>query len=115
MVLELLLLAVIGLLAIAVLGLWSRLRTLGAAHGELQFAKQSQSVRYGKMSEQFMPFLKDYPYDPQQFRFLGTPVDGLQFNDDEIVFLGFKAASGRASEKQRSIRALGEQKAVRFQ
>ena len=115
MALELLLAALAAVFLLIALFLGSRLFALRRQLAELAFAKSSQSVRYGKLSEQFMPFLKDYPYDPQQFRFLGTPVDGVQFNEDEIVFLEFKAANGRASEKQRSIRALVEQKKVRFE
>ncbi|HLD78091.1 MAG TPA: Holliday junction resolvase-like protein [archaeon] len=115
MALELLLAALAAVFLLIALFLGSRLFALRRQLAELAFAKSSQSVRYGKLSEQFMPFLKDYPYDPQQFRFLGTPVDGVQFNEDEIVFLEFKAANGRASEKQRSIRGLVEKKAVRFE
>ena len=64
------------LTVIIILVYWvSKLR---AAVKELAFGKQSLAVKYGKMSEQFMPFLKDYPYEPQNFRFLGTPVDGMR-------------------------------------
>lgn len=110
---------VLALLALAfgllMLVFWSRTRALRAQLSELAFAKSSQSVRYGKLSEQFMPFLKEYPYDPQHFRFLGTPIDGVQFNDNEIVFLEFKAANGKLSERQRAVRALIADKRVRFE
>ncbi len=113
--LELLLAAIAALFLLIALFLGTRLNTLRRQLTDLASAKNSQSVKYGKMSEQFMPFLKDYPYDSQHFRFLGTPIDGVQFNPDEIVFLEFKAANGKASEKQRAIRALVEKKAVRFE
>lgn len=69
---------------------------------ETKFAKASLSTKYGKLSEQFMPFLKHYPYDPHRFRFLGTPIDGVQFEDGRIVFVEFKTnQSGlTASQKQ---------------
>ena len=69
----------------------------------VHFDKRSLSSKYGKMTEQFMPFLKDYPYDPQNFRFLGTPIDGIQFEEDKIIFIEFKSATSRLSERQRQI------------
>jgi predicted Holliday junction resolvase-like endonuclease len=78
-------------------------------------SKQSLSTKYGRMTEQFMPFLKSYPYDEQNFRFLGTPVDGVQFNDDGIVFVEFKSASSRMSPKQRNVKELVDDKKVKFE
>lgn len=69
----------------------------------VHFDKRSLSSRYGKMTEQFMPFLKDYPYDPSNFRFLGTPIDGVQFEEDKIIFIEFKSATSRLSERQRIV------------
>lgn len=80
--------------------LWRR----ASAHRDtLAFQKSSLSSKYGKMSEQFMPFLKDYPYDPQNFRFLGSPIDGIQFEDNKIIFIEFKTNTSRLSERQRQI------------
>ena len=76
--------------------------------------KQSLSVKYGKMTEQFLPFLELYPYDENNFRFLGNPVDGVQFNEDGIVFVEFKAAGSRLTPEQRRIRELIERKKVSF-
>ena len=72
----------------------------------IKFSKQSQSSKYGKLSEQFMPFLKHYPYDPQAFRFLGTPIDGVQFCEDKIVFMEFKTAGAQLSPLQRQIKQM---------
>ncbi len=80
--------------------LWRR----ASAHRDtLAFQKSSLSSKYGKMSEQFMPFLKDFPYDPQNFRFLGSPIDGVQFCDDKIVFIEFKTNSSQLSPHQKQI------------
>lgn len=67
------------------------------------------------MTEQFMPFLKDFPYDPQNFRFLGSPIDGVQFNDDEVVFIEFKTAGSQLSQKQKTIRQLIDRKEVSWE
>ncbi len=81
----------------------------------LDSQKRSQSVRYGKLTEQFMPFLESYPYDPHDFRFLGTPIDGVQFTEDAIVLIEFKAAGSRLSSRQRVIKKMVEEGAVRFE
>lgn len=77
-------------------------------------SKQSLSTKYGRMSEQFMPLLDIYPYDENSFRFLGNPIDGVQFNDDGIVFVEFKTAGSRLTPEQRRIKEMVEQKRVRF-
>lgn len=79
---------------------------------DISFRKASLSSRYGKMTEQFMPFLKDYPYDPTNFRFLGSPIDGVQFEDDKIIFIEFKTANAKFSDKQRRIADLVYNKKV---
>lgn len=81
----------------------------------LRFEKRSISTKYGKMSEQFMPFLKNYPYDEHNFRFIGTPIDGVQFEDDKIVIVEFKTGKSKLSEKQRKIKELVEKKKVKFE
>ena len=60
-------------------------------------SRQSLSTRYGKTTEQFMPFMSDYPWNPQRFRFLGSPIDGVQFEDDRVILVEFKTASSRLS------------------
>ncbi|MBI4018684.1 MAG: hypothetical protein HY364_00335 [Candidatus Aenigmarchaeota archaeon] len=77
----------------------------GMLDGE-KFRGRSLSVKYGKMSEQFFPFLDSYPYDRQNFRFLGAPIDGVQFEKDAIVFIEFKTAGSQLSERQKEIRWL---------
>ncbi|MFH1420678.1 MAG: Holliday junction resolvase-like protein [Candidatus Aenigmatarchaeota archaeon] len=84
------------------------------AHSEVLSSKQSLSTKYGKMSEQFFPFMKDYPYDTSMFRFLGTPIDGVQFSDDRIVFVEFKTSSSKLSERQKHIKELVDNKKVEF-
>ncbi len=80
----------------------------------LKSDKQSILTRFGKTTEQFIPFLKDYPYDKEKFRFLGTPIDGVQFEDDKIVFVEFKTGESALSENQKNIKGLVEKKKVEF-
>ncbi len=98
--------------------LWYSKRRLTAQSeslAQLDRQKRSQSVRYGKLTEQFMPFLESYPYDPHDFRFLGTPIDGVQFTEDSIVLIEFKAAGSRLSNRQRAIKEMVEDGSVRFE
>ena len=98
--------------------LWYSKRRLAAQSeslAQLDRQKRSQSVRYGKLTEQFMPFLESYPYDPHDFRFLGTPIDGVQFTEDSIVLIEFKAAGSRLSNRQRAIKEMVADGSVRFE
>ena len=70
------------------------------------FRKRSQSSKYGKLTEQFLPLVDSFPWDPGNFRFLGTPIDGVQFEDDRIILVEFKAANSQLSPLQRRIRDL---------
>ena len=80
----------------------------------LKSDKQSILTRFGKTTEQFIPFLKDYPYDKEKFRFLGTPVDGIQFERDKLVFIEFKTGESKLSEIQENVKELVEKKKVEF-
>jgi predicted Holliday junction resolvase-like endonuclease len=106
---------VIGGLFLAVLLLLWYVKRLRRSVGEHVFHKKSMSVKYGKMSEQFFPFMKDYPYKTEDFRFLGTPVDGVQFEKDRIVLLEFKTGSSALSARQKEIRELVKKGEVSFE
>ena len=73
---------------------------------ELRFRKRSQSSKYGNLTEQFLPLADNFPWDPGKFRFLGSPIDGVQFEDDRIILVEFKAANSQLSPLQRHIRDL---------
>ncbi len=84
-------------------------------HSDLASKKQSQSTRYGRMTEQFLPILDHYPYDEHNFRFIGNPIDGIQFTDDGIIFVEFKAANSRLTSTQKKIKDLIKDKKVYFE
>ena len=76
---------------------------------------RSLSTRYGQITEQFLPLVNAYPYDPKNFRFLGSPIDGVQFEEDKIVIVEFKAAGSKLSKKQKKIRDLIRSRKVDFE
>ena len=88
---------------------------LGKRLNEERSRRQSQSTRYGQMTEQFMPFLDDYPWDPQHFRFLGSPIDGVQFEDDKVILVEFKTGNSQLSRNQRRIRDQVSEGQVEFE
>jgi predicted Holliday junction resolvase-like endonuclease len=73
-----------------------------------RFRQRSLSTTYGKISEQWFPLMDRYPYDAHGFRFLGSPIDGIQFEEDRIVFCEFKANRSDLSPGQRRIKKLVE-------
>ena len=87
---------------------------LKSEYESLRFSKQSQSVKYGQLTEQWIPFSKNFPYNTQSFRFIGKPVDGVAFEDDKIVFVEFKSNKSSLNESQKKIKDLVEKKKVEW-
>ena len=81
---------------------------------ELKSSLKSEQVRRGKEFEQLAPFSRKYPFNPEGFRFIGNPVDGIQFNEDSIVLVEFKSGSSTLSKKQRRIKELVRTGKVKF-
>jgi len=83
-----------------------KLEKLNATYlGELGHRKSSE-VRLGRISESLAPFLDGWPWDPNSFRFLGNPIDGIQFNEDELIFVEIKTGKSRLSASQKWIKDL---------
>ena len=68
--------------------------------------QRSISASYGRITEQWFPIMDRYPYDSANFRFLGTPIDGIQFEDDKVVLVEFKSRKAELSAVQRKIKQL---------
>ena len=64
-------------LAATLLAPWiTRLRT---ALDEERSRRGSLASTFGRISEQWFPLTDAFPYDSRGFRFLGSPIDGIQF------------------------------------
>ncbi len=74
----------------------------------------STLTRHGQLAEQFMPFSRQFPGDPKNFRFLGSPVDGVSFEDDRVLIVEFKTGQSKLSERQKHIRNLVKAGKVEF-
>jgi len=108
-------LAIIIVILVVILFLLSKsFFALKSEYESLRFSKQSQSVKYGQLTEQWIPFSKNFPYNTQSFRFIGKPVDGVAFEDDKIVFVEFKSNKSSLNESQKKIKDLVEKKKVEW-
>ena len=65
--------------------------------------------------EQLIPLSSEYPYDARKFRFLGSPVDGIQFADDAVVLVEFKSGRSGLTSEQKRIKKLVDNGKVRFE
>jgi len=72
--------------------------------------QRSLAVTAGKVYEQVVPYLPNFPFDPKDVRFLGSPVDfvvfdGLSAGDvTRIVFVEVKTGDAALSSRERRIR-----------
>ena len=112
--LEILLLLLSVALFLALLFLIKKVFSLREELEDLRFRKSSQAVKYGKLTEQFIPFVESFPYNPEKFRFLGNPIDGVVFGEEEIVFCEFKTATSGLNQNQRRIKQLVNDKRVKW-
>jgi predicted Holliday junction resolvase-like endonuclease len=90
------------------------IRSLLKDSSQLRSKIRSMSTKHGMMAEQFLPYYKDFPGDPQKFKFLGAPVDGILFEEDKIVIIEFKTGKSQLSATQRKIRKLIKEGKVYF-
>ncbi|MEM4662768.1 MAG: Holliday junction resolvase-like protein [Candidatus Diapherotrites archaeon] len=94
--------------------LYKRASYLEGRLAELYSEKQSQSTRYGHIVEQWLPLSKDFPFNPENFRFIGSPIDGIAFEDDNVFFCEFKFAGSKLTEKEKKIKKLIQEKKVEW-
>ena len=105
---------VIAVLSLVLLLSFYVISKLISANGRLKSEKRGTEVRRGFLIEQLLPFAQSYPWDPQTFKFLGNPIDGIHFEEDEIVLVEFKSGNSRLSEGQKKVKELVSSGKVRF-
>ncbi|HZS05488.1 MAG TPA: Holliday junction resolvase-like protein [Blastocatellia bacterium] len=83
--------------------------------------QRSQAVIIGKVTEHFVPYLPDFPFNPKDARFIGSPVDFIVFDgmsDEEVrevVFVEVKTGQSAAlTTRQRQIRNAVQSGRVRW-
>lgn len=48
--------------------------------------------------------MASWPWDSKRFKFLGDPIDGIQFTDEGIILVEIKSSKSRLSAVQRQTR-----------
>jgi predicted Holliday junction resolvase-like endonuclease len=72
--------------------------------------QRSEAVTAGKVHEQLVAYLPDFPYNPKDVRFLGSPVDLVIFDGmaegrlQRIVFVEIKTGGAGLSARERCVR-----------
>lgn len=91
-------------------GLLARWRAEHEAEIRSDAVRRSAAVVAGKVTEHLAPYLADFPYDPKDVRFLGTPVDLIVFDGlsagalEQIVFVEIKTGASSLSSRERRVR-----------
>ena len=102
----------IGLAIGLLLGLIAFLvwRTTHARQIRADAVARSLAVTVGKVSEQLVPHLPGFGYNPKDARFLGSPVDFVVFDGldagtlERVVFLEVKTGAAALSTRERQVR-----------
>lgn len=71
---------------------------------------RSQAVIAGKVTENIVPYMPIFPYNPKDVRFIGSPVDLMVFDGAaegylrNVIFLEVKTGNSSLNQIQRQIR-----------
>ena len=82
--------------------------------------QRSQAVTAGKVHEQLIPYLPDFPYNPKDVRFLGSPVDLVVFDGlaegrlRRVVFVEVKTGAAGLTARERSVREVVHARSVEW-
>ena len=101
------LLVALVFIMILVFLLWKARYTRAIRHDAIQ---RSLAVTTGKVYEQLVPYLPDFPFNPKDVRFLGSPVDFVVFDGlsdghvTRIVFVEVKTGDAQLSGRERLVR-----------
>lgn len=82
--------------------------------------QRSQAVTMGKVHEQLIPYLPDFPYNPKDVRFLGSPIDLVVFEGlaegrvERIVFVEVKSGGAGLTSRERCVRDVVQAREVEW-
>ena len=84
-------------------------------YGKLLHLKKSSETRIGLVGEQLAPYLQAWPFeDAREFRLISSPIDGVNFGQDEITLVEIKTGKSKLSKSQKRIRELVRQGKVSY-
>ena len=83
--------------------------------------KRSKVVTLGKIAEHFAPYLPGWHYNPQDARFLGSPIDFVVFDGmsegviNGVVFVEIKTGNAHLSAREQDLQDIICLKKVRYE
>lgn len=83
--------------------------------------ERSKRTLKGKGVEHLVPYLPQFPYEPSDARFIGSPVDLIVFKGntrklpEELVFIEVKSGAGSLSKNERMWRDVIQEGKVRWE
>jgi hypothetical protein len=63
---------------------------------------------------EYRKLMKYYPYNQEKFHFIGGPVDGIQFEEDRILFVRLNEGGIPRTKEQENIKDLLEKGKVQW-
>ena len=96
-----------AVIVVLVFLLWKARYTRAVRQDAIQ---RSLAVTAGKVYEQLVPYLPNFPFNPKDVRFLGSPVDFVVFDGlsdghiTRIVFVEVKTGTADLSTRERRVR-----------
>ena len=76
--------------------------------------QQKLSHSRGFQQQDIQEMIRYYPFNLDNFRFIGSPVDGIQFDDDFILFIRFQKDNIPRTKEQTHVKRLLEQGKVKW-
>lgn len=86
------------------------------SYDKLLSQKKSSEVRTGNFVEVLVPISDAFPFDPKSMRFLGSPIDYVSFDYEnmEIRFVEVKSGQSQLNDNQRKVKKIVESGNVKF-
>lgn len=82
---------------------------------------KSQAVILGRVTEHLLPYLPEFPFNPRDARFLGSPIDFIVFDGltegslRKVLFVEAKTGKSTLTSRERSIRVCVESGLVGYE
>jgi len=83
--------------------------------------KKSHHVITGKVTEQLVPYLPNFRYNPKNARFIGSPIDFIVFDGmdegevKQVVFIEVKTGSSSMTKLQKQVRSAIDTRKVKWE
>jgi predicted Holliday junction resolvase-like endonuclease len=81
---------------------------VGLSHRNAVVPLQRKIETTSSQLKEHQEIMRYYPYTPENFRFIGSPVDGIQFEADRILFVLFKKENLSLTVEQERIKKILE-------